>query len=176
MKHCVLLTLSLLVAACGGTREATTTSDVPEHLEEVWQYEAQFRPSDFDPDVNDLLARETESAQLERSTGDESTAPPPPEIVQGFRVQIFASTDIDEATKARLQAEALFPDDWFYLIYDPPTYKLRGGNFLTRIEADRFARQLAERGYKDSWVVPDRIVKNPPPRPAPDPINPDKKE
>jgi hypothetical protein len=86
-------------------------------------------------------------------------------MVQGFRVQILSTASIDSANARLREAAEAFPSEWYYLEYDAPTYKVRAGNFLTKYEADRFAKQLIERGYKTAWTVPQRVYKNPPPPP-----------
>jgi hypothetical protein len=95
----------------------------------------------------------------------------PNEYVSGFRVQIFSSTDIDEANGMKVAAEQRFPGEVFYVAYEPPTYKVRVGDFLQRYDADRLARTLREAGYSDSWIVPDRVLKNPQLK-APEPPEP----
>jgi hypothetical protein len=65
----------------------------------------------------------------------------------------------------KADAETQFPEEWFYVVYDAPTYKVRAGNFLERYEADRFGKLLAEKGYRDAWVVPEKVYKDAPPRP-----------
>lgn len=160
---CVLAALAL--AGCGSSRDATHRSE-KDNADEARRYEADFRPSDFLPEPP------TESLMITQPQPQDETRPTPPagnatqELVSGFRVQMFSSNNIDDADNARLEAEDIFPGEWFYVVYDPPTYKVRGGNFPTRWEADRFAQQLRERGYRDAWIVPERIYKNPPARPS----------
>jgi len=158
MKDVLLITVSLLVSGCG------STADIPE-TRNLRDYEATFRPSDFDQPPEELFPRGTHPA------GKDSSASPvlpvqPPELTQGYRVQIFASSSYDQAMQTKSAAEAEFTDEWFYIVYDAPTYKVRAGNFIERYEAEKFARQLAEKGYKDSWVVPERVYSSPPPRPS----------
>ncbi len=88
----------------------------------------------------------------------------PPIVVQGFRVQLFSTSEIDDANAKKAKAENSFPDEWFYVVYDQPTYKLRGGNFVNRTAADAFAKHLTGKGFPDAWTVPEKIVKNPRPR------------
>jgi hypothetical protein len=95
-------------------------------------------------------------------------AVPVPDQAPGYRVQLISTTSIDEAKARKLYAESLFPAEWFYLQYDPPTYKIRAGNFLIRFDADRFRSQAVERGFAGAWVVPEHVFKNPPPPPAHD--------
>jgi hypothetical protein len=155
----VLLTGAVLLFGCGGAKEAAkdTEAETP--------YEAAFRPSDFDQPVSELFPQAS-GTSIQRDGGPRRDIgnPPSGEMTQGYRVQIIATTDYDEATTMKADVESQFNDEWFYLVYDPPTYKIRAGNFLERYEADRFARQLSEKGYKDAWVVPEKVLKNPPSR------------
>ena len=159
---------ALLLAGCGPSSEAMKEDDLPEYAEDLRKYEAEFQPSDYNPDVEAILEEVKKSTENDQEALVEIINTEPIEFVSGFRVQIFASSNIDQANNAKLKAEALFPDQWFYIVYDAPTYKIRAGNFLQRYEADKFAKQLAEHGYHDAWIVPERVYKNPPSRPAPE--------
>jgi hypothetical protein len=164
-----LIALSaLFLTGCGPSSETTKGDDIPEHAKDLWKSEAEFDPSDYNPDVAAILEEVNKSNEKDQEAMVEVTNTEPVEFVSGFRVQIFASSNIDQANSAKLEAEALFPDQWFYLVYDTPTYKIRAGDFLQRYEADKFAKQLAEHGYYDAWIVPERVYKNPPKRTAPE--------
>lgn len=164
-----LIALSaLFLAGCGPSSETTKKEDIPDHVKELWKSEAEFDPSDYNPDVAAILEEVNKSNEKDQEAMVEVTTTEPVNFVSGFRVQIFASTNIDQANTAKLEAEALFPEQWFYLVYDAPTYKIRAGDFLQRYEADKFAKRLAEHGYYDAWIVPERVYKNPPMRPTPE--------
>lgn len=163
----VALALSLL-AGCSGTKEAEKpTPTVDETLK---KYEAEFRPSDYDPEPKTKSGR---SGLTEGDVPDSSAVvpetPSSTELVSGFRVQLLATTSIDEANAKKAEAEVTFPGEWVYVEYDPPTYKVRAGNFQSRIEADRFVKLASSKGYREAWIVPERVYKQPPaaPRPAP---------
>ncbi len=162
----LFLTPLILSTGCGGS-SGTRSSGEEDYIREARRYEAEFRPSDFDsvqPPIPGNIREEPRETVV--SMPD---APVSMELVSGFRVQIFSSNNIDDANLMKSEVEQHFREELFYLVYDPPTYKLRGGDFLTRYEADRFARLLKDAGYKDAWVVPERVYKNPPPRtPVPD--------
>jgi hypothetical protein len=82
--------------------------------------------------------------------------------MQGFRVQIYSvSGNRSKLLTDREEAifNAAFPGVRSYVRYDEPYYKLRVGDFRTRLEAERFMREISSR-YVFSIVVPDRI--NPP--------------
>jgi hypothetical protein len=161
MKWTIVIA-AFLIAGCGSTNETTKKPDGQTPAgDNLRKYESDFRPSDHDP--VDVAAALADTAIESTDTATAIDAAEPVECVQGFRVQIFASTSIDAAKQKKAEAEALFPKEWFYIQYDPPTYKIRVGNFLQRYEAERFARQADEQGFRDSWAVPERVIKNPPP-------------
>ena len=133
--------LGAIVAGCSSPPESTRISPPPSPGDALGRWEADFRPSDHDTASAPPLHPLAPGLAGDRDTL--ATAPPPgteSELVPGFRVQIFSTTDIDEANQKKAEAEADFPAEWFYMVYDPPTYKIRGGNFVERYEAERFAR------------------------------------
>lgn len=89
----------------------------------------------------------------------------PPETLQGFRIQLLATNNFDEANTTRNLLTATFPDLWIYLVFEAPTYKLRVGDFVNRAETKPVLDQFMAQGYRKAWVVPDRIIRNQPPKP-----------
>ncbi len=172
--RCLVFTLTLLVAAllagCSTSRQATEDR-AGEAADDVRSAEASFRPSDHDP-VQAVpptaLPFPADSSQPEST--DIPKLPASSDMIQGFRVQAFATRSIDEARMKKAELEGLFPGEWFYLDYASPSYKIRAGNFATRFEADRFARMMIEQGFPDAWVVPERVYKNIGRRPEPPPL------
>ena len=81
---------------------------------------------------------------------------PQPKQVNGFRVQIFAVADEQVARLAEEEARFEFSTH-VYLVYDPPNYKIRLGDFLTQEEADDLRREAYRKGYRDAWVVPEQV-------------------
>jgi hypothetical protein len=163
----VALALASL-AGCSGTKEVEKpAAGVDETLR---KYEAGFKPSDYDPEPK---GKSIHLGLVSGDTPDSSaTGPEVPsslELVSGFRVQLVATTSIDEANAKKVEAEASFPGEWVYVEYDPPTYKVRAGNFQSRVDADRFAKLASSKGFQEAWAVPERVYKQPPPPPRPIP-------
>jgi hypothetical protein len=75
---------------------------------------------------------------------------------QGFRIQIFATGSIDEATASQTVARNQVGDS-VYVVYDPPVYKVRVGDYATRLEANQRLTRIVNMGYDDAWVVSDKI-------------------
>ncbi len=136
------------------------------------RYEAQFTPSDYDTDSAGTRTAPADSAGVLSPSATDTFAHASTELIPGFRVQLLATTSIDEVNARKSQAEEAVPGEWFYIEFDPPAYKLRAGNFRTRFEADRFARMIAARGFADAWTVPERVLKDPGPPPPPHPTVP----
>jgi hypothetical protein len=163
------LLLAGLLAGCSSSRQST--GDQAQGAEDpIRKAEASFRPSDHDPQ----LARTQTTAMHAGDTAHTeipggSVLPTSGEMVQGFRVQAFSTTNIDLARAKKTELEAMFPGEWFYMDYASPSYKIRAGNFVTKLDADRFARAMNDLGFVDAWPVPERVYKNIGPRPLPPP-------
>ncbi len=164
MKHlAIIIFASLLVLGCGASKELEKPKSSGNILKE---YEDRFRPSDYDMDPKVFLS-ELRREKEKKSIPSEPAVSDPPLPTPGFRVQMLATTDIDEANGKKAEAEAAFAGEWFYIAFDAPTYKIRAGNFLVRDDADMYAKFLQENGFPDAWVVPEKVIRNIQPRPDP---------
>jgi hypothetical protein len=159
------LVCGLLLLSCASSKDSKKSNDKETFTRELRKYEATFQPSNYNPDVGRLLKEEKQNTSLQGDVPVEQATEQTAELVPGFRVQIFSGPGIDEANAKMAEVQEIFPLEWFYVVYDAPTYKIRTGNFLTRFDAERFVKQLSERGYRDGWVVPEKVLKNPPPKP-----------
>lgn len=161
------ITSSLIIVAfmmgCSGAKKAQQ-SEASSESSALEEYEADFHPSDYDVEIGAVFSELRKDNEKENDPAEVRPTVEAPVFVPGYRVQLFATTDIDEANGQKLTAESAFPTEWFYIEYDPPSYKLRAGNFLSRTDAEAFAQTLQSSGYPDAWVVPDRVQKNAPPR------------
>lgn len=80
--------------------------------------------------------------------------------VEGYRVQIYFNSG-NEARKSgenvRMSFLSKYSGTFAYLSFDQPYFKVRVGNFRTRIEAECF-KKIIEKDYPNSFVVKDFIV------------------
>ncbi len=79
--------------------------------------------------------------------------------VNGYRVHIY----MDSGNRARLNTqraqtefEEIYPEQNSYIIYEEPYFKLRAGDFRTRLDARRFLEKIREE-YPSAYIVVDRI-------------------
>lgn len=165
----VLLTVAAGIASGGCASSPKTveegTTEIPAVEAGVGeQYEQLFNPAAYDPPVATL--KRIAKADTARVENDSLVAKDsiPPETTPGFRIQVFATTDIDEANTVRDSLLSILATDSVYVVYDAPYYKIRVGDFLSRPQGNALLKILTEHGYKDAWIVADRVSRNPLPR------------
>jgi hypothetical protein len=157
----------LLVIGCGGgegtTVHATSGGGSGTRLAAE---EKKFNPSAYNPSVRSILSRESQFIQESSSSAMYVAAAP--ETIPGFRIQVMLTPEIDSATAVFDSLNQSLADDWIYVVYDSPYYKVRVGNYAERSDAAPMLNLLIGRGYRDAWIVPDNVMKSPPPRLSPE--------
>lgn len=79
--------------------------------------------------------------------------------IDGYRIQIFMESGneaVEHANVAMEEFKAEYPDIPIYLIFGQPYYRLRVGDYRTRLEAEK-AFQTISKKYKNAFVTGDRI-------------------
>ncbi|MFA6468087.1 MAG: SPOR domain-containing protein [Bacteroidota bacterium] len=144
-------------------------SSYTQRKELLGTFERSFKPSFYDTEV--YLFKRNDSTKTNGRSIDQLTAAPP-ETLQGFRIQLLATNNFDEANTTRNALTLANHDLWIYLVFEAPTYKIRVGDFVNRAEAKPLLQMFQEQGFRKAWIVPDRIIKNQPPKPPlPTPID-----
>ncbi len=154
--------LVFILAGCTSQRFAEKEkpkTEVPKDKFSLAQFEKTFNPADYDREVN-IVQR--------IDTADKNKLPPleipkdtliiKEEAVQGFRIQVFSSSGVDEANLVKNLVQEKFVHDTVYVEYDAPVYKVRVGDFINRYEANQRLPEFVEKGYRDAWIVPDRVI------------------
>jgi hypothetical protein len=79
--------------------------------------------------------------------------------IEGYRVQIFFDSGTKSGDRA-LEAQEAFTEEYedvpVYITWKAPNYRVRVGDFRTRLEAEKFLQQIA-RDYPNAWVIKDEI-------------------
>jgi hypothetical protein len=79
--------------------------------------------------------------------------------MDGFRVEIFFSSELDALAQSRIKkVEFLYdyPDYEVHIKYDSPNFRVRIGDFRTKNEALKLHKKI-ERNYPMAFIVPDKI-------------------
>lgn len=137
----------------------------PVRKEKLGTFEKSFKPAEYDTDIELIHKKENQPRPIV-DVPVESFTTAEPETVQGFRIQVFASNNYEDAVSVRNSLNLELPILWVYMVYDAPAYKVRVGDYTNRADANLAVDGFIDKGYKGAWVVPDRVVANPPPKPA----------
>jgi hypothetical protein len=172
MKQIFLLLCTIALVPALPLRAQLSTDSLQtltEKKESLQTFEHSFTPSSYDNDI--YLFKRNDTAKLYGTSIDlQSTAVP--ETLQGYRVQLLSTNSYDDALSFKNTLSAAYPDLWIYSVYETPAYKIRAGDFLNRYEAKTLLDTLQQNGYKNAWIVPDKIIHNQPPKPPlPTPID-----
>ncbi len=161
-KSIFFLVFLIFLFGCAGTKKQT--GEQPPSGEKIELNES------FDP-----LLLDDEDIKFEKKSKPSETIAPlnlPPEqkatipineLVDGFRIQLISTKDLESATKAKLIAEEQFSDLQinFYLEFDSPYYKVRVGDFKTRDDAESIREVIRSRGYPKAWIVKTKVWTHP---------------
>ena len=79
--------------------------------------------------------------------------------IDGFRIQVFSDSGTNSKNKAqsvRDEIQSRFPGIGVYLTFKSPNYKVRIGDFRTKLNAQRFLIELAA-DYPNAFIIADQI-------------------
>jgi hypothetical protein len=154
----------LLMTGCQSSEESqraeepTPTTREQEQKAPLSTYEKTFDPALYDQEISDVERTHEITKEKGAAPSEEDSLVVESEFAQGFRIQIFATANIDEANAMKMAAAQKVTEDSIYVVFDPPLYKVRLGDFQTRVEANQKLAALVDEGFPDAWVVSDRIV------------------
>lgn len=155
----LLFPIILWLAGCGSTSEERR-AEPEDDTEAIRRTETSFNPADYDPEIPSSHVP-AQPGRPSRDTNQPSTPTTEPDLVSGYRVQVTFTDNIEQASQVKNQLSPLFTGENVYVVYEAPYYKVRVGDFLSRPDANLTLRSLFEKGYKDSWIVPDKVRKEP---------------
>ena len=80
-------------------------------------------------------------------------------IIEGFRVQVLATSSQENADRLRDELAIEYGKD-IYIVFEAPNYKVRIGNFIDRRIAEKLRLELINKGYPSAWIIRTRIEPN----------------
>jgi cell division protein FtsL len=99
----------------------------------------------------DILS--SKQAQINKRTAMMTSAG----LYRGFRVQVVSSSNRDNAQKIKTDLMNKFPDHKTYILFQSPNFKVRIGNFLKKVDAEKLRKQLNKYFLQGVYVVEDTI-------------------
>jgi hypothetical protein len=79
--------------------------------------------------------------------------------MEGYRIQIFFDSGTNSKTRAQTIFESFkgkYPETGAYLTFKAPNYKVRVGDFRTKLDAQRYLNSIIGE-YPNAWVIEDMI-------------------
>ena len=79
--------------------------------------------------------------------------------IEGFRIQIFFDSGNSSKTHAQTvydESVSKFPNVRAYLTFKAPNYKVRVGDFRSKLDAQRLLNEIII-DYPNAWIIEDRI-------------------
>jgi hypothetical protein len=119
----------------------------------VAQYQEEGSVVIIQNSLVDSLLHQYESLRLKMLENPDNKSIP------GYRIQIFfdsGSNSSDRARQARDEFLVKYPDIPAYVNWKAPNYRVRVGDFKTRLDAERTLQYILA-DYPNAWVSKDEI-------------------
>ncbi len=166
-KFFIVLLIAGLMGCAGTSRKPPEPQpEAPTVLEETSGMDENFDPLTLnDDDITFPAESQAIAPEMPMQIPPEQKEPAAPdnEKVDGFRVQIFSTKNLENATQAKAIAEEQFAtlNLHCYLEFDSPYYKVRVGDFKTREEAEHYRDIIRSMGYPNAWIVKTKVFLHP---------------
>ncbi len=164
MRIIIGLLAIIMMFGCASVK-STSKESIPEEKVQKGKFDESFDPLTLNDDDISVGDREITSpadikAGQDRDAGYNQPSMEPVKEVDGFRVQILATRNIETATLVQQEATDQFGVLKFktYLTFEAPLYKVRVGNAIDRNEAERIREIAKDYGYKEAFIVRSKVV------------------
>jgi hypothetical protein len=117
------------------------------------QYDPEGRVKVIQDDLVDSLLYDYQALRLKIMENPDNKAIP------GYRIQIYFDSGTNSSDRARQVRDDFFfwfPDVPAYVSWKAPNYRVRVGDFRSRLEAEK-TLQLILIDYPNAWVIKDEI-------------------
>lgn len=74
----------------------------------------------------------------------------------GYRVQIYFGPNRTKANEVKTDFLGIFPNTGAYLVYQQPNFKIRVGDYKSRLEAQKFLKEIQSL-YATAFIVKDEV-------------------
>ncbi len=133
MRYHIILTGLLLFVSCAGLAQVTA--------------------------VGDSTAGIVQDARVDELVGKHIMINQNLKTIDGFRIQVYSDSGNNSKTRAQQMKEELdsrYPGLEVYISFKSPNYKVRVGDFRTRLDAQRFLSDMAA-DYPNAFIITDQI-------------------
>ena len=170
LKHLsTLFGLIVLFAGCSAstgsryeTAKDTTTQTITAEVETKKEIEEDFDIAQYEPEI-DIKSPPITTSKLpidvwyEYSTVSTDSSLKISGTTDGYRVQVISTDDIDKANSVRAEIYERTTRKEVYIIFEPPFYKVKVGDFTSKSEAENLRFRLNQIGFTESKVVQETV-------------------
>jgi hypothetical protein len=107
----------------------------------------------YHKDSTIILTRDERLDQLIAKQKDDNTLK---QTIPGYRIQIYFGGVRQKAAELKIDFSGKHPDVPSYLTYSAPNFKVRIGDFRTRLEAQKFLKSIQGQ-YVTAFIIPDEV-------------------
>lgn len=162
----ILASLVGFMASCGKKFTPTTTTVVTDYEEDLSAVRPKYEPKPvvINTPTKVEKAASSSSNELPMHVNDRVNAVLDTiaarnkniKYMQGYRIQLYVGNSRDEANAAKAYLYQNFPELNAYMSFTQPTYRLKVGDFMSKIDAERYHVNMKQE-YSASMIVPDKI-------------------
>lgn len=77
-------------------------------------------------------------------------------VIDGYRIQLASGANRNNINDIKAKFYAKFPEDRPYIIYQQPNFKLRVGNYRTKLDAARMLLEV-KKHFADAFIIRDEL-------------------
>lgn len=154
LKIILLFVLSISFIACQSSAVVVKTDNAGPSK----KYDESFDPNSLDDD-DIVIAGVPKTEDVKAGPQDEKNTDIEYKEVNGYRVQIIVTKNIESATLVEEEAREHFKNDGYktYLVFEGPLYKVRIGDARNRAEAEKIRDLARDLNYRDAYIVPSKV-------------------
>ncbi|MFY7734087.1 MAG: SPOR domain-containing protein [Bacteroidia bacterium] len=78
------------------------------------------------------------------------------QTINGYRIQLFSGNERNNANNIKTKFLKLYPDQTAYLAYNQPYFKIRVGDFRTKLDAKLFYNKIKGE-FNECIIIADKI-------------------
>jgi len=114
---------------------------------------AQKVITSYHKDSTIILTRDERLDKLISKQKDDNTLK---QTIPGYRIQIYFGGVRQKAAELKIDFSGKHPDVPSYLTYSAPNFKVRVGDFRSRLEAQKFLKSIQGQ-YVTAFIIPDEV-------------------
>jgi hypothetical protein len=176
LKHLIFAIIALSSVACSPKTTPSTTTNTKKTTPNV--------PIDYEEDLASVRPHYEEKPAMVVITNDRKPDKEKPIIIRdvpmevnakveavldtianqnksikfasGYRIQVYVGNNRQDVDDAKVYVMQNFPELNTYFTYNQPTYKLKAGDFMNRMDAERYFSNIKS-NFSGATIISDKI-------------------